>query len=259
MPELNEASLALWSSFVVEVHAIIRAGLADMAADCAKCGFAVMNELELNRQLLFRMHRAAGRRKQGLLAQNPLPALSPNHTWELSPILDANNQPSPDDSRRAARENKRPDFQWGFLDHLVDGDNASRTYVVECKRLGIPVRADWVFNTNYVSSGLNRFLLEEYLYGKDDVEGGMIGYVQSMDVATIRQEINAQLAIDGLPELPFPQPDPDFEALRVAEHVLTRENARSPFRLRHFWIDFCTSVSEGEHANLSVPQVPEAA
>lgn len=247
MLELNEASLQLWSAFVSDVHVVIRHGLADMATGCEEHGFAAMNEHELNRQLFHRLNRAAARRKKQSLGQNLPPVISPNLLWDLIVWAEASNQPSPDDPERVSRENKRPDFQWGFLD--PDDANGRRTYVVECKRIGSPVRSNWVFNTNYVTNGIKRFLLEEYLYGKDEVGGGMVGYMQSMDIATIRQQINAQLAIETLPELSLPQPDPEFGNLRAAEQILSRQRAKAPFRLSHFWVDLRRPTSESGHAN----------
>ena len=37
-------------------------------------------------------------------------------TNSVAPELECNNQPDPDDESRVAREHKRPDFQWAYLD-----------------------------------------------------------------------------------------------------------------------------------------------
>jgi hypothetical protein len=65
----------------------------------------------------------------------------------------------------------------------------------------------------------------------------MIGYVQSMDVDAIWAEVGEQLADAGLAALPMPGPHPGSTVLHSASHNLTRADARSPFRLHHFWVD----------------------
>ena len=72
--------------------------------------------------------------------------------------MECNNQPDPDDEARTAREQKRPDFQWNYLDRFEsDPHRSSRQFVVECKRLGESSRADRVFNMLYVNHGISRF------------------------------------------------------------------------------------------------------
>lgn len=83
-------------------------------------------EIELNRRLYFCL-LAASRE------------LYPDD--EIAPVTECNNQPDPDDEARAKREQKRPDFQWIFLDRYEsDPQRSSRQFVVECKRLGKPSR-----------------------------------------------------------------------------------------------------------------------
>jgi hypothetical protein len=94
------------------------------------------------------------------------------------PIYEGNNQPDVSDEERAAREGKRPDLQFGFIDHQEPNPDASaKQYVVECKRLGESGRSDWVLNRNYVEHGVVRFRDVEYGYGKSRSSGAMIGYV----------------------------------------------------------------------------------
>jgi hypothetical protein len=175
--------------------------------------------------------------KVSLFGTVPRPALSREHTWNLALVYEANNQPSPDDSERTPREGKRPDFQWNFQDDQAeDLDRATRTYVVECKRLGRAI-GTWVLNVNYVAQGVRRFVDASHLYGKDDSGGGMIGYVQSMDVDSIWDEVAQQLVDAGFAALPKPGPHPGSTVLHSASHDLTRADAWSPFRLRHFWVD----------------------
>ena len=94
-----------------------------------------------------------------------------------------------------------------------------------------------IFNGNYVAHGVRRYVDETHLYGKDDIDGGMIGYVQSMDLATISIEVGEALAEAGLPPLPTPSLHPGSSVIHVAEHDLERLGAASPFTLGHLWVD----------------------
>ncbi len=227
-----------WPSFVARVHGVIQDGLTSLAADTGTSGFTSAAEKDLNRELFFRMCRVATKAKQELHLIVPAPPLAREHTWDLAPTIDANNQPSPEDAQAAPREEKRPDFQWSFQDDQAeDLYRARRTYVVECKRLGKPSSSSWVLNRNYVEHGTRRFVEASHLYGKDDMAGGMIGYVQSMDVATISTEVNMHLASVPLPALPIPRAHGSSGFIHASEHVLSRTAARSPFFLRHFWVD----------------------
>lgn len=237
MVGLDKLSIELWSSFVERIQGVLRAGLERLAADATACGFGASCENDLNRELFFRVRRIAVAQKAGLFAAVPRPALSREHTWNLAPVYEANNQPSPDDRERTPREGKRPDFQWNFQDDQAeDLDRATRTYVVECKRLGQAIGA-WILNFNYVAQGVRRFVDASHLYGKDDSGGGMIGYVQSMDLNSIWAEVAQQLTDAGLAKLPKPGPHVGSTVLHSASHDLTRTDACSPFRLHHFWVD----------------------
>lgn len=237
MVGLDVLSIDLWSSFVERLQENIRAGLEQLAADASANGFCTSCENDLNRELFFRVRRIAVDQKVELFATLPRPALSREHTWNLAPVYEANNQPSPDDPERTPREGKRPDFQWSFQDDQAeDLDRATRTYVVECKRLGEAIGA-WVLNTNYVTQGVRRFIDASHLYGKDDDGGGMIGYVQSMDIDAIWTEVAQQLDDVGVTTLPKLGPHPGSAVLHSASHDLIRTDASSPFRLHHFWVD----------------------
>lgn len=237
MATLDAIAIALWPAYVSRVKEVIRAGLERLAADAGDGSLAASCENDLNRELFFRMRRVATERHRDLLSLLPRPALSREHTWNLVAACEANSQPSPDDPERTARENKRPDFQWSFQDdQAVDLDRATRTYVVECKRLGT-AEGRWIFNGNYVAHGVRRYIDGTHLYGKDDIGGGMIGYVQSMDLATISSEVGEALADAGLPPLPTPSLHPSSSVVHVAEHDLERLGAASPFTLEHLWVD----------------------
>jgi hypothetical protein len=109
-------------------------------------------EVDLNRQLYFCLLNAS----RELYPTDGIP-----------PIPESNNQPDPDDESRATREQKRPDFQWIYLDQYEpDPRRSSKQFVVECKRLGKSPRANWVFNLNYVNHGINRFRDKQWAYAQ---------------------------------------------------------------------------------------------
>jgi hypothetical protein len=110
------------------------------------------SEVDLNRLLYFCLLTASSE----LYPRDP-----------VAPISECNNQPDPDDISRVAREQKRPDFQWIYRDQYeLDLKRSSKQFVVECKRIGKPLRADWVFNQNYVRHGICRFRDPKWAYAK---------------------------------------------------------------------------------------------
>jgi hypothetical protein len=179
-------------------------------------------EVDLNRQLYFCLHTASLE-------------LYPND--EIGPILDCNNQPDPDDEARAKREQKRPDFQWNYLDRYEsDPLRRSKQFVVECKRLGKALRPDWDFNLNYTSHGIGRFREPEWAYAKRFSSGAMVGYWQSMEADEVLSEVNEGCSKKSLPDLIL-QGTWNPGGTSQLEHTFERPFEISPFRLRHLWID----------------------
>jgi hypothetical protein len=156
---------------------------------------------------------------------------------EIAPIQECNNQSDPDDEARAAREQKRPDFQWIYLDRYEsDPRRSSKQFIVECKRLGKPQRADWVLNLNYVQHGICRFRDPIWGYAKRFPRGAMIGYWQSMDARQVLKEVNDEARKKSLPDLILVGNWKSKEANHL-EHAFERPFDISPFELRHLWID----------------------
>jgi hypothetical protein len=191
-------------------------------------------EVELNRSLY-----------ECLLAANR--ELYPDN--EIAPVMECNNQPDPDDQARAIREQKRPDFQWVYLDRYEsDPRRSSRQFVVECKRLGEPARADWVFNTNYVNHGIGRFRDPKWGYAQRFPSGAMVGYWQSMEGNQVLHEVNEETRKNSLPQIMLIG-DWNRRAVSRLEHVFDRPIDVSPFRLHHLWVDLRgrlgSSVSSG--------------
>jgi len=174
----------------------------------------------LNREL-FRCFRKACR---NLKLQNHLP------------IREGKNPPYFDDLVPTEREEKRSDFYWQFIDSLASEDSCERRFILECKRLGHPSSSSWKLNNNYIHHGVLRFISSPHEYGKGDNAGGMIGYVQSMELDDILREVNG-FAINKL--IPPLQLVKKWEEKNVSElvHDLERPFPISPFRLHHFWVD----------------------
>lgn len=156
---------------------------------------------------------------------------------EVAPVAEGNNQPDPDDQARAKRELKRPDFQWAYLDRYeASARHSSKQFVVECKRLGKALRADWVFNVNYVQHGIIRFKEPEWAYAKRFPAGAMVGYWQSMEPDDVHSEVNDECSKAALPALTLNGSWNSGGISRCA-HVLTRSFEISPFTLHHLWVD----------------------
>ncbi|MCA1510453.1 hypothetical protein [Bradyrhizobium sp. NBAIM01] len=156
---------------------------------------------------------------------------------EVAPVTECCNQPDPDDDSRARREQKRPDFQWVYLDRYEsDPLRSSKQFVVECKRLGEPPRADWVLNFNYIEHGIVRFRHPDWAYAKRAQSGAMVGYMQSMTPETILAAVNAECQRQAFPDL---TPTGAWVAGATTQlgHSFDRGFAISPIRLHHFWID----------------------
>lgn len=189
------------------------------------------DENALNRRLYFYLLQA-------------IRELHPDGSFSSTPELECNNQPDVDDKKRSRREHKRPDFQWGYIDHLADASRSARHYVLECKRLGKPVRSDWVLNQNYINHGVLRFINESHGYGKSCASGAMIGYIQSMEPDDILAEINATCVNSTLPEITVSASGWVVSGVNRLEHTFARSFCESPFALRHLWADLRNSYSK---------------
>jgi hypothetical protein len=180
------------------------------------------SEIDLNRRLYFCLLTAS----RELFPES-----------DLAPAQECNNQPDPDDEARAGREQKRPDFQWIFLDRYeLDPERSSKQFVVECKRLGNPPYIKWVLNHNYANHGVRRFKDPNHAYAKRFPSAAMVGYWQSMEAAHVLEEVNEESHKSGLPDLRLTG---SWKSGGVShlEHTFERPFDISPFRLRHLWID----------------------
>lgn len=178
-------------------------------------------ECDLNRHFFFQLLNAS----RELFPTDP-----------IAPISECNNQPDPDDEVRAAREQKRPDFQWVYLDRYEpDPRRSSKQFTLECKRLGAPYRADRVLNVNYVRNGICRFREPAWAYGQRFSRGAMVGYWQSMELDEILTEVNFEASRNTLPEVT--RSGVAMPNGYRAEQSFDRTFPVSPFYLHHIWID----------------------
>jgi hypothetical protein len=156
---------------------------------------------------------------------------------EVAPEIECNNQPDPDDDARVKREQKRPDFQWIYLDRYeFDPSRSSRQFVVECKRIGKALRSGWVFNLNYTDHGIVRFREPEWAYAKRAPSGVMVGYWQSMNGDELLGEVHEGSRKKSLPDLLSVESWNPGGVTRF-EHSFDRPFEISPFKLHHLWID----------------------
>jgi len=154
------------------------------------------------------------------------------------PWYEGNNQPDVSDEERAEREGKRPDFQFGFVDHQEpDPDASAKQYVVECKRLGESGRGDWVLNRNYVAHGVLRFHHEEYGYGKSRSSGAMVGYIQNSSAEQILIEVNEAATGEKIALIRLSREGWQRGGVSALSQRFDRATQPTPFDLRHLWLD----------------------
>lgn len=155
------------------------------------------------------------------------------------PAYECINQPLEDEEHLDISRKKRPDFQWGYIDHSApDPRKSAKHYYIECKRLGTPMRKDWVFNQNYILNGVLRFVKREWKYGRASSSGTMIGYIQSMVANNILDEVNKEACSCGITAIILNSEGWKKKGVSRLDHEFDRpEVPPTPFKLRHLWLD----------------------
>ncbi len=186
-----------------------------------------MNEDDLNYELYFCMLEAV--RELG----------GKDSDIDSPPVYECINQPLEDEERLDVSRKKRPDFQWGFIDHLESNPRKSaKHYYIECKRLGTPRPKNWVFNQNYISNGVLRFVNRACNYGRASSSGAMIGYIQSMEEDDILSEVNLEASNNNIPAIELSTDGWKKKGVSRLNHEFDRPRVPpTPFKLRHFWAD----------------------
>jgi hypothetical protein len=213
------ASIDLWQR-----HEARCLGVLSQALDQLAGGPSAEGETSINRRLYLEIIAAqveAERRGEG-----PTAPVTP----------EGMNPPDILDDERAARENKRPDFYWGVIDHLAEPGTA-RQFVLECKRLTQP-SSSWDYIHEYVYSGILRFIREEHGYGKGAPSGAMVGYLQQIEAGDALVQVNAVAIVAGVPRLTERTGSGVGEI--ELEHALDRSFPYSPYRLSHLWVRTAT-------------------
>lgn len=188
----------------------------------------IQDEDELNRQLVFCLREANSYYHEH------------DRGVDTPFIYEARNQPSSTHQTKNLHEDKRPDFQSGFIDHTErDPQKKDKFFCIECKRLGNPPSPKWILNENYVNNGIARFIEEMHRYGFEVESGAMVGYIESSDFDTILSDVNTTL-IAFQASLVNIQPSNGVWSsadTNLLEHSFERSFPVSPFVLKHFWID----------------------
>lgn len=219
-PRLVLSDLDLWGIHVARCTAVLQRALELMAA--SEPLPSPLDETTLNRCLYW--HILAAQRELGEAGLAPLAPVIP----------EGRNAPAANDVNRTARENKIPDFQWGLTDDQVaDVRLSAKHFVVECKCLIEPRRADWIYTKQYVINGIKRFVTVDHGYGMDARDAAMIGYVRSISFEELLTTVDGHISDEGLP--PLGELGRDEETSIELAHSLSRSFGESPIRLAHFW------------------------
>lgn len=147
------------------------------------------------------------------------------------PLYQVKGQPDEDDQARQPKENKIPDFTWGFADYI---ENADKNYHVECKRL---CEDKYHYCKEYVTNGMKRFVEEEWSYGFGCESGLMIGYIQGMEFNDILHWVNHYAANNSLALLRLEGEWQKDDVSRLENKLIRPQVPISPFKLVHLWID----------------------
>ena len=155
------------------------------------------------------------------------------------PVYECWNQPLEEEELLDVARKKRPDFQWGYINHSEPNPRKSaKHYYIECKRLGTPTRRDRVFNQNYVLYGVLKFVKPEWKYGRASSSGTMIGYIQSMEEKDILAEVNEEAYNSDIPPIELGLKGWKENGVSRLEHEFNRPKVLpTHFTLRHFWLD----------------------
>jgi hypothetical protein len=229
---LRLSQLNIWKRYEQRVIEVLFAALSLLQSK-TKLEVSKLNEDELS----FELYRCL------LEANRKLQQEDPSKSFDSPPIWEAQNQPDADDTPKSKRINKRPDFQWGYIDHTEpDSSRSARLFVIECKRLGEPIRIRGKYQALtklYVQNGIRRFLTYEHGYAKEVKSSAMVGYMQNMDFDDILCEVNtnAENHLEPITKLQLSQNGWQKGGVSELKHELKRRFPISPFHLYHFWVD----------------------
>jgi len=90
-----------------------------------------------------------------------------------------------------------------------------------------------VHTTEYVASGVLRFIHVSHGYGMHASSGAMVGYLQDVAIEDALAEVNAVAAAHSVPTIVR---DGTGDNPAVLRHRLRRAFPIDPYRLKHLWI-----------------------
>ena len=207
------SSIDLWDDHEQLCKRLLRDALVELANSPVDA-----DENSLNRLLYGAIIRVSHRASQ-----------SGDHIPPVVP--EGKNPPAASDQERAEREFKIPDFYWSFIDPLAsDPNDASKQFVVECKRLTNPTAR---YAREYVRSGIARFISFGHGYGKGMRSGAMVGYVQGIPFEEALERVKGEINRDSIQALATIRRHGEIDA--EFGHQVTRPFPVSPFHITHVW------------------------
>jgi len=230
-------NLFSWTDFEQRVLEVFRAALVLLGQESD----LPRNEDPLNRRLFVCLNKAnfaLRRQSRGL----PSPV-----------FYECVTQPVADDPLLSQFLWTRPDFTWGVQDDQAEDWRCARLlFNVECKRLGAPMPAGWVFNRNYTENGIRRFEDPAHSYGRAFPSGAMVGYMQTTTPDDILVEVNVHATRGGFPALTRSAGWTLKGVTDLDTQRFTRRTSPTQFQLHHLWMD----LRHHPFATSGVPTMP---
>lgn len=213
----------LWTKYEEQILEVLESALLILKTKTP----LALDEPKLNLELYFSVRQANHR------------LISKGRGTFWLPVWEGQNQPVNENEIENPNLKKKPDFQWQiFDDNEVDSSKAWKHYTIECKRLGSPSTRTWNFNEEYIIDGVLRFIREDFGYGQYTSSGAMVGYIQSMDIPDIFEEVNFHA---GKKLIAFiDQPSRGWQnggVTKMDQHILRKTLMPHTFKIRHLWID----------------------
>lgn len=135
---------------------------------------------------------------------------------------------------------KRPDFTCKRVNPFAESPEDHEIPLhIECKLLGQrrPSSTSWKFNENYVTNGIKRFDSKSHEYGKRAPSGLMVGYIISMELKAILDEINNCQKTELPDNSPIRFTFRKGKTFRSHQKLKRKTVTPSNFTLIHIWVD----------------------
>ena len=149
-------------------------------------------------------------------------------------MLQTQNQPlnALGEQESQPRLRKKPDLQWVFNDENASTPEKSQRYfTIECKCLSTSTEEQ-----HYVEEGINRFVLDEWGYGRNEKSGMMVAYMKDKDTDKHLYRINKLNDKYPYPLLLICSSENE-DVCRYIQKFETREFEPMRFNLHHLWVN----------------------